>query len=541
MKYLFIVLFILQASFLFCSDPHVSISRKKVGLDESFSVVFSTNENVNQTPDFDPLSQDFEILSNSQSYQSSIINGKVDQKVSWTLDLMAKREGKLTIPAIQIGNKKTSPEEIEVTAQAPKDVNGPFFLEIALEPQGEVYVQEQIIYTIRLFLSVNFAQASLSELKVNDPDAIIEKLGEDTQYETYHSGKKYVVVERKYAVFPQETGELIFSPIAFEGQAISGGNSFFNRQTQYKRIFSEEAKIQVKGIPASFQKSNWFPANNVTLSSEWSADPKDVKLGEPITWTLKIVAEGALGGHIPDLSLHLPANLKQYPDKPVTENKVTEEGFIGTKQMKIVLIPSKSGEMTIPEINLKWWDLHADQQKEAKLPETILLVKEDAVAMETEPPLPEIQPIVEPQEPIVSTPLPNWVWILVGSNALFLACLIFLLKNKKSPDPLKKVKQELKMACSGNDPKLAESALLTWAKWTHPKEKFMNILKIKPLVSEPFQQELETLYAAIYQNKEWNGEGLWQAFIEQKSGKKKRRLRKKALLQELYPNPTKTN
>lgn len=531
-----VLLFLITSMTLFSDQPILKVSRKKVGMDESFAITFSTSENIQGSPDFTPLNDEFEILSKRQSHQTTIINGKTDNTISWTIDLLPRKEGKLTIPSIQIGQSKTLPQEIEVTAPEKRNILGPFFLESEIEPKESVYEQEQILYTLRLFTSVNFSQAQLSDIKVDDPDAIIEKLGEDSQYETYKEGKKYVVLERKYAVFPQKAGEFIFSPAVFEGHAITGGGySFFNRPTQFKRVYSNEEKIEVKAIPAPFQKSTWFPVQNVTLTSEWSSDPSEIKMGDPLTWTLKIVAEGTMGNLIPDPRLSVPSEIKQYPDKPLIENQVNEKGFIGTKQIKIVLLPSKAGELTIPEIDLKWWDLKSDQLKEAKLPSTVIKVKDDSIAMTTPPPVKEeiSHPLQEALPSLPTSPSSPWVWILVGTNALLLLTILFILFNKRKPSPFKRARQELKRACFTNNPKQAETALLSWARLAYPKEKYWNILKIKELAS--FHEELDELYSVLYQEKkEWNGKPLWQAFTKQKEAVKTPSSTKKTLLKELY-------
>lgn len=537
--FIFVLFILCGISTAFAEPIKVSLSQKIVGLNESFTVEFKTREAIGEKPVFSPLLADFDILSSSQGNRTSIINGKLDQENSWTLVLMAKREGKLTIPPVQFGQQHSLPETIEVTTAAPKDQGDPIFLETDLQPKTEAYEQTQLIYTVRLFRSVNTVQATLTEAKVNDPDAIIERLGNDHEYEHYHTdGKRYLVLERKYAVFPQKDGELIFSPIVFEGKVIKGRSSFFDVQGQFMRVSSDEEKVFVKPVPLPFHKHNWFAANDVTLLGEWSADPSNIPLGEPITWTLKLMANGCLGSQIPDVPLQLPSDLRQYPDKPQVENQAKADGFVGVKQIKVVLIPSKAGALTIPEINLKWWDLKTDQLKVATLPATTIQVNDGAVAMNT----PSIQqaaiPLQEQQEQTDrSQSLPYWVWCVMGLNVFWIAGLVFVLCKKRKPDPLKSLKSQFKSACIAHDAKQAEAALLAWAGILFPQEKPLNLLKIKPHVPEPFQKALDELYHALYGKKtEWRGEALWKAFIAFKPQNSSRASQKARILRELYPS-----
>ena len=223
-KAIIFVLCMLCAAAAAVAEPvKTTLSQKIVGSNESFSVVFSTHENLTGMPDFAPLKADFDILSNSQGHSTSIINGKMDQEISWTLVLMPKREGKLILPAIAFGSHSSLPEEIEVTAAAVSHSSDPLFVETDAQPKTDVYEQTQLLYTIKLYCSVNLAQGTLSDVKVNDPDAIIEKIGNDAEYDHHHTnGKRYRVIERKYAVFPQKAGELVFSPILLKGESSEG-------------------------------------------------------------------------------------------------------------------------------------------------------------------------------------------------------------------------------------------------------------------------------------------------------------------------------
>ena len=536
---LFLFLGCLQAT-LFAEGIQTSLSHRIVGVNESLTLTFSSSDNFSDKPDFSLLEADFNVLSNTQGHQTTIINGKMDQERRWTLVLLPKREGNLTIPAIPFGQQQSQPQTIEVTAAKIKDVDDDIFLETTLEPEKESYEQAQLVYTVRLYRAVNISQATLSEVKVNDPDAIIEQIGTDREYEHYQpNGKRYAVLERKYAVFPQHKGELVFSPIIFQGRVHKGRMAFFDLDAQIQRAVSQEEKVSIKPIPAPFQKSNWIAAHALALVGEWSADPSHLTLGEPVTWTLTLTAEGCLGNQIPDLAYSLPANIRQYPDKPQVSNQLNERGIVGVKQTKIALIPSERGEITIPEISFKWWDIKSDQMKEAKLPATTLHIEGGAVAMNEKTISGTQETTISADEPVQPAPAENSLaWWLAFLNLFWIGALGYILgKRNLHPDPLKQIKNELKLACAKNDPKQAESALLAWAGQLYSHERHWNLLKLKQYVSEPFQVVLSELYTTLYSKKgEWEGSALWQAFSAFKPKQQSLRNKRECLLKDLYPN-----
>lgn len=527
----------------FAEGISTKLSSRAVALNESFSITFSSPQNV-QEPDFSPLLADFDILSSNRGQNISIINGQVAQEVSWNLALMPKHEGDLIIPSIHFGPFSSEPTTIEViSSRAPKSDEA-LFVEIETHPSSSIYAQTQLIITVRLYTTHKITQATLSNLKTNDPDAIIERLGSDTQYEQYHAnGKFYIVFERKYAVFPQHAGKLVIDPVAFEGKVILGGRSFFDVQSQFKRAASEQLTIDVKPIPAPFTKNNWFAANAVQFVEEWSADPNTMTVGEPLTWTLTLKAEGCLGNQIPTPSFHFPSEIKYYLDKTETSNQPGPEGFSGFKQIKVALIATKPGEVVLPEISLDWWDLKANEVRHLQLPARTIRVIGGQVAMNED--LPTTDPIIPVQTKRTSTEavqtLPLWGWGVLGLSIFALISLLSVLHRRSSnkPDSLKRLKLEVKKACKSNDPKQAEAALLAWAGYLYPAMKPLNMTRIKQELPEDLQKAMDALYEALYSRRgSWNGKALWEAFsaFKPKKGAERYSRVKQENLRELYPN-----
>lgn len=531
------------------ADIHLSLSKSTVGIDETFTAIFSSHSNTQAQPDFSPLEKDFEILSNSQNHSTSIINGIVDCETSWHLELMAKREGILTIPSINFGLESSYQKPIEVKAAHITKNDSSLFLETEITPKSAIYEQTQLVYTIRLYRSVNITQATLSEIKVSDPDAIIERLGNDIEFEHYNpNGTRYVVVERKYIIFPQHAGEMFISPTIFKGRIITGGNSFFHVQSEFKRVASNEEKVTVNPIPAPFQKNNWFAANDVKISEEWSADPSHITLGEPITWTVTLKAEGCPGAQIPTISLNLPNTLKQYLDKPQTSNQTTNDGYLGIKQIKVALIPTKPDTITIPEISINWWNLKTNQISSCKLPARTLHVESDAIAMVSPTPeqtanLTENIPPSTAEDYKALRDLPLWARCLIAFNLVWILAL-FAKFYKKIPKlsfkttPIDSTKKNLKKACLKNNPKQAEIHLLAWAATSFPQIKPLNLNTLKPHLSEDLQNEIDCLYQSLYGQKDsWQGHSLWDAFTNFKPQKPSHSSDKNQenTLRELYP------
>lgn len=544
--FIFIILFQVVLSAVYADGVSVHVSQRKVALNDSFQVTFSTSHGIKTAPDFSPLLADFEIVSNAQDNSITFMNGHMTHEVRWNLALIAKREGDLIIPSIQFDGHASSPQAIEVTKSLGGKQDDAIFIETELFPKESVYEGSLLTYIVRLYCSVNMAQATLSELSVSDKDAIIERLGNDTEYNHNHTnGKLYRVYERKYSVFPQHAGELVIAPSVFEGALISGGNSFFNMQTKIKRLTSEAHTIIVKPIPAPFTKDNWLAANDVRLSEEWSTDPSKAIAGEPITWTIKQTVNGCMGDHIPNISLSFPIDVKHYFDKAETSNQVVAGNVTGIKQVKVAIIPTKSGQFEMPKVSVPWLDLKTNEIRYADLPPRSLNVSESVIAMNTPPqnenPIHPVSDQVEDQLTADNFQQFGLIWIIVGVLVLALIGCVLLWSRCKTksakPDSLRQLRNELKNACLGGKAKQAEKVLLLWFSQRNPNDKYLNISAIKQNSNEKFKDALQGLNQALYgKDCDWNGNALWEAFCDYELHIKKQSKPKKGQqhLPELY-------
>jgi hypothetical protein len=487
---LFFLLLVLSASSglvpqgVLAAEIKVSVDRNPVNVDESFQIIFTVAESPDDDPDFSPLEQDFDILSQSNSSNSSWINGKSSKTIQWTLTVMTKQIGNLIIPAVKFGNDITQPLSILVTQgkATSKNINTEedLFLEVEATPESP-YVQSQVLYTMRLYRRVDISQASLNEPEL--ADAVIEKLGEDSNYNTQVNGVSYLVTERKYAVFPQKSGQMTINPLVLTAEVVTGNrlgfNGFFNSQvTKTKKVSSKAITLNVKPVPSSFTGQHWLPAEQLVLKEEWSGDVKQMKVGEPLTRTLTLLAKGTTVGQLPELNnTKTDDKLKTYPDQPVLQEQKKPDGLMAFREEKIALIPSKAGSYTLPGIEVPWFNTQSQKIEIARIPETMITavsvagsqtaVKPPSVTT-VKPQKIESAPVIQPQKSNF------WIWASVFLASGWLATLIYFQSRRRAKKPIiennevdvrfKDSVKHFKKACTDNDAAAAKDALIEWGR-----------------------------------------------------------------------------
>jgi hypothetical protein len=514
----------------------VHAQRQAIGINESFQVVFSTDQDLSNPPDFGPLELDFYILSQSKSSNISYVNGLTKSSMDWVLDLIAKRDGVFIIPPIVMGNDQTAAIEITVAANTRK-VSGQAAAEVDLEIDIDnlsPYVQQQFIITLRLVHTIQLANASLTELTVTGGNVIIEKLGEDVAYETTRGQSRVGVLERRYALFAQSSEPIVIEPLRFEGRVAGNRRQGFDPfgRGRVVRKQSKAVEINVLPVPADFIGSTWLPVRQLMLVENSPAGATKYRVGEPFTRTLTLQATGLSASQLPQIDVTVPEGIKQYPDQPTLENRVGTDGLVAIRQEKVALIPSQPGRVTMPAIEIPWWNTQTGQQEYARLPARTVEVlpgvlptdnattAKSATAMSS-----------DAAESVATATMPRlfqsggiWLWIslVLGIGWLVTVLVWFWFRRQhRDANPVRTAKPRIKplvaaikRACDENDAAACKEALLNWAKllWSDGSIRSLGVLAA--MLDGELQAQVHALSQVLYRHADsgWNGQQFWQAF-----------------------------
>lgn len=339
----------------------------QVDVDFSFGGLMNFGLGQSETPDITGLENDFEILDTQQSYNMQSINGESKAQVLWRYTLAPKNAGVLEIPPAKYKGVETKPIQVTVIeGKAPKNASEPpaLFLEVETDKKT-AYVQEQIIYTLRLYTQ-GLINGELSE--PSSTDAIIEPFGEQTKYYRMAFKQRYEVVERQYLIFPQKSGSLTINGQTFQGTSLKQG-----RRTRLKDM-SDPVELTIKPPVASFSGKNWLPATSLFLNGHWQGDIDNLKVGDSITRKIELSALGLLGSGLPPITMAESPLYKLYVDKPVTESVQHESGAQSKRTDSFAIVAIKDGEVKLDEIRIPWWDTVNDVERVAVIPARTLKI-----------------------------------------------------------------------------------------------------------------------------------------------------------------------
>ena len=495
-----------------------SVDRARLNSGETVELTLESND-VTQfgKPDLTPLEPLFEVRGTRQVNQLNTLNGDNRATTRWIVTLLPLQNGSVEIPSLKLGDLQSQPITVQVVeseAQNNPNKQAPVFIDASLD-QTSVYVQAQAILTLRIYHSVSlYDDSSLTPLQI--ADARIEQLGDTRTYEKDLNGVRHGVIEMRYAIYPQHSGLLTIAPQTFSAtlvdtQPSQDANAQGPKPGKLMRVSSAEIPLTVKPKPLTYPvDAPWLPARSLSLSESWNPEPEHTQVGDSLTRSLTLKVEGLAASQLPALPATDVNGLRRYPDQPVLSNQSTDRGIVGSREEREALVPSRSGAIDLPTVDVVWWNTFEDHLEHSSLPARTLQVANNP-SLQVDTPAGNLQPSVVDNDVL-------WWWKL---STLILACTTLLgfglwwrarwqpavhRAAQTGPSP-RTLMDDIKRASQANDPQATRQALDAWAR-QQPETLADMAARFVPL-----SDALDGLNGALYSEtgQHWQGEDLWRA------------------------------
>lgn len=322
----------------------------------------------------------FSIIINGQQIQG----GSSSTSASFLYTVVPSDAGEFTIPpfVVEVSGKeyRSNALKLKVTGVAsgvpPQNFGNPFQNAPQQAPQGEnkafwitaevsntsPVAHEQILYRLKLYSRVN---GTIVDYKIPEfADFLVEPLVEGQQGKEVIEGQSYSTYEIIYSLIPLKSGELSIGKANLTLRHFTGSNGNFSDPFFNDPIFSRGSSaknshlgaaaitLTVKDLPSP------VPSDFTNLVGRFSASAalsdQNVKVGETITYTVTLTGIGNIKDAIlPDWEI---VGAKVYTDKPEAKVTKSEAGIQGSKTFKMAIVPSASGDFSLPARSLSYYD-----------------------------------------------------------------------------------------------------------------------------------------------------------------------------------------
>ncbi|QLF94775.1 BatD family protein [Pseudomonas sp. ABC1] len=516
-----------------------SVDRSHLSLDETLELTLeSLDATLFGKPDLQPLDDAFKVVATRQFNQLANVNGENRAITRWLITLQPLYAGHVTIPSLALGEWSSEPISLNVQPASGALKSGqlaPIFIDASLD-QESVYVQAQAILTLRIYHSVSlYDDSTLSPLQA--PDMLVERLGEPRTYEKSINGIRHGVIEVRYAIYPQKSGELLIPGQLFSATPVSqnsGTSAFGQRPGNSTQVSAPSIPLLVRPKPADFPEDQpWLPAQSLELSEHWSNPAQSLRRGESLTRTLTLKAQGLLASQLPPVAATQSPGVRVYPEQPGLSSETRENGVAATREQREALVATATGAAELQAVDIPWWNTLEDRLEHAHLPARTLQIEENPALLRSERATPA---------PAQASHSSAWPWQLSSG---VLACTTLLgfglwLRARRQPPVLRtqpggptprSLLDDLRKACQGNDTQATRQALDAWAR-QQPETLTEMAARFVPL-----SDALDALNSALYSEtgQRWQGEALWQAIQHLPNAQEPVSVQESSSLPPLYP------
>jgi len=350
----------------------------------------------------------------------------------------------------------------------------------------------------------------------------------DSSYSINRNGREFNVLERSIALVNESPGAISLSPASYKGmieqEPIAADTAL---TVPPRRVYrdSESLRLQVRHPPAEFSGNIWLPARQLKISRDWDAIADDLKVGDSLGFKLTIETRGLPADALPsDLVAGEYDKFRVYPDQAVRSSNYQDDEVAGRLEQRFAVVVSQPGEVTLPAIILKWWDVSEDVERVARLEGKTLPVVNlppgrfspaDLSSTGLNPSL-----VTGPETTSLRS---HWPWIALVAVSITGMVLLFRTPMRRqiswkisSGLAGRRNLRALKEACLANQPQNARREILKWGRQRWPAGNINSLTQIDVRTGIPqLGEELARLDRALYAQHAsgWQGRRLWQLVV----------------------------
>jgi hypothetical protein len=361
-----------------------TVDRNNLTIDETFMLTLTLFTPDASMPQLTlPALDGFRVIGNSQSVQTSLINGAISTTVMYTYQLQPDRTGDLTIPGLSLdwngqtlttdvisisvsqGNGASNsnaasnaapaaqPPIVAAQPDSPANRKGShdLFIETATDKQS-LYVGEALKFSMRLYNSaMSFGQPDF------EPPQFVgfwhpQKPDIRQYYANGSDGTLYDVTELSSWLFPTTPGQATIDPATV---TTSGG--YF---TQGAQVQSDPISIEVKPLPAGAPADFTGAVGQFEIIA--TPDRLSTRLGEPVTLQVELSGSGNWGT-LGDPKWPGDPNWRVYDQETRSKSDIINGQMTGSRRYQQLWTPLAEGKIAIPAIQYIYFDPAAKQYK----------------------------------------------------------------------------------------------------------------------------------------------------------------------------------
>ncbi len=299
----------------------------------------------------------------SVSNQTTMINFRTTRRVTYTYPVQPRQRGSVTIPTFSVETDKGAQVVSGIGFEVGDASVGQTGLSISdvVESQlrlgkTEAWVGELVEVEYLLIASGRHQASISSEPQWNASHVVAESFGEPERIEMTIRGERRPGVRYRTRFIVTSPGTITLEPVRQDVTVQTGERSaFFFSQPRLEEfsIASNQPQLVVRALPQPAPAG--FTGAVGDFSMESKIVPEQVRVGEPITWTLSLSGDGnwPSGLRLPEREVSTDFQVVQPKSR---EEIANGKMFTGSLIEDAVLVPTRPGTYLLGPIAFSTFD-----------------------------------------------------------------------------------------------------------------------------------------------------------------------------------------
>lgn len=315
--------------------------------------------------------EEFDVLSQSQSTSTSMINGETTYRVDLHYSIMPKTAGQFTLKAnIRYDGQNYETNALQVTvSEGPPAANESareLFIQTVVS-HTEAFLGEKIVVTYELYSRYNIENFGFTDTIAID--GVITKEIPNNQLKAeyvYIDGERYAMYEaRQLIIDPIKTGICIIPSYNFQVNVTTNSSGFFSSYTPMY-LQTEEQELTINPLPTEGRPGD-FSGIVGELQLDGSYSREVMNYGD--SFALYATASGNcnLDGLKNIINQEMPGLSVYETQKNMTES-VENNQYYAQKSFEVILVPEKTGVIDVAPISVSYFNPVTKQYEKAEIP-----------------------------------------------------------------------------------------------------------------------------------------------------------------------------
>ncbi|MFW5972158.1 MAG: BatD family protein [Bacillota bacterium] len=374
-KFSFIILILISISMFavqssYASSPEFQLDIDNLNLQKGVStniVLTLTNARGAEIVEIEGL-DNFDVISERQSTSTRISNGEINYQEKKTYLIIPLKTGDLTLQAkIKYNGKIYQSNRLQIKVEEKNEDNNEKESDMFIKTNvsdTDIYIGQKIILTYDLYSRHDVRNFSFQN-QVSVDDFLNNEIEQDdieANY-TYHNGKRYMKFAlKKVYLTPLKTGNFKIPSYNVQVNIMVDGGLFGTVKPMYLETDSKE--LTVRSLPENKPDDFSGIVGELDISAKYSR--KEIEYGDSITLNVIVSGNSNLDNINKIMENEIPG-FSVYETEKDSQESVQNGEYYNKKEFEIILVPEKTGEITIDPIEISYFDTVSESYKVAAI------------------------------------------------------------------------------------------------------------------------------------------------------------------------------